>query len=227
MATNIASQLIGATMDSNILRAYARAISPGHSLFKYIHSRIWNGKNLPGRGYLQSFALHGILSQLEISTETVAYFEKGERKDTTETVYCKNLFLKDRKGTFYMIVCHEDTDVDLKYLKRVLNAHRNFSFANYTDVLNILNTDGFVTPFCLMFPSTRKVKVVFEESLRSETSLNFHPLHSDLTSRVSFHDLTKFLTYWEKEYALLPMNSGVLSSRNSSVRPAEANNSLS
>jgi len=36
-----------------------------------------------------------------IFTETVKYNAKNERNNSDKTVYCKNLFLKDRKGKFY------------------------------------------------------------------------------------------------------------------------------
>ncbi|KAK3096046.1 hypothetical protein FSP39_022473 [Pinctada imbricata] len=150
-------------MDTNVLKAYARALQclqPGHSLFTAYHQLLWCPG--PGSRYRPHhlLGLFGILRHLDITTETVTYHEKGRRNDVIETVYCKNLFLKDRKGTFYIIVCHEDTKVNLKFLKTKLNAHRNFSFATQDDLFKVLNLDGFVTPFCLMFPSTEHVKIV-------------------------------------------------------------------
>jgi hypothetical protein len=43
----------------------------------------------------------------------VKYNAKNERNNSDKTVYCKNLFLKDRKGKFYYIICHEDNTVSL------------------------------------------------------------------------------------------------------------------
>jgi hypothetical protein len=53
---------------------------------------------------------------------------KNERNNSDKTVYCKNIFLKDRKGKFYYIICHEDNNVNLRQLKYKLHAHRNRAF---------------------------------------------------------------------------------------------------
>ena len=52
--------------------------------------------------------------------------------------FCKNLFLKDRRGQYYLVIIHEDERVDLKALKNQLKAHRNLSFATPTDLKDLL-----------------------------------------------------------------------------------------
>jgi hypothetical protein len=48
------------------------------------------------------------LETFNIFTETVKYNTKNECNHSDKAVYCKNLFLKDSKGKFYYIICHED-----------------------------------------------------------------------------------------------------------------------
>ncbi|XP_077868292.1 prolyl-tRNA editing protein ProX-like [Saccoglossus kowalevskii] len=144
-----------------------------------------------GRDYLLA-----TLQNLGITLSTVAYHEAGER-DGMCGVFCKNLFLKDRKGTFYLIICEEDCKVDLKWLKRHLNAARNFSFASADDLYAQLHINpGSVSPFALINNTRRDIQVIIDRNLQPyNNSLNFHPLDSKETSLISFDDLIRFLDH--------------------------------
>jgi len=45
-------------------------------------------------------------------------------------VHSKNLFLRDKKGTLFLIVASEDAAIELKSLHRVLGASGRFSFGS-------------------------------------------------------------------------------------------------
>lgn len=74
------------------------------------------------------------LETFNIFTETVKYNAKNERNNSDKTVYCKTIFLRDRKGKLYYVICHEDNNVNLRQLKYKLHGHRNFSFASAEQV---------------------------------------------------------------------------------------------
>lgn len=141
-----------------------------------------------------SVALFEGLWELGISTETVKYVPKKDRDINDSTIYCKNLFLKDRKGKFYLVICEEDESVNLKSLRQKLKAYRNFSFASAEEVSAILGVrEGEITPLALQKDTDGKVRVAVMRSLCTHGKLNFHPLDKRYATRISFQDLDKFL----------------------------------
>jgi len=139
--------------------------------------------------------LYATLRALGIPIRVSPYFHSGDdqRKDQ-QGLFCKNLFLKDRKGTFYLVITHEDKNVNLKALKASVSACRNFSFATKDDLLTMLGVfPGGVTPLALKSSLNQNIRLIVDEELAScETDLNFHPLDPDKTLLISFENLKKF-----------------------------------
>ncbi len=141
--------------------------------------------------------LFHIFNKLDIQSKTVRYFEKPNR-DGMEGIFCKNIFLKDRKGQFYLVICHEDTNVDMKKLKVAIQAHRNFNFGTAGDLSKLLGlTPGAVSPFGLINDKQNSIKFIVESSLAQSNGekLNFHPVVDFLTTLISFDDLMDFVEY--------------------------------
>jgi Ala-tRNA(Pro) deacylase len=64
--------------------------------------------------------------------------------------HCKSLFLKDKKGEFWLAVMLEERRIDLKKLAARLGAPR-FSFGGAADLYKVLGVrPGRVTPFALV-----------------------------------------------------------------------------
>lgn len=145
------------------------------------------------------------LETFNIFTETVKYNAKNERNNSDKTVYCKNLFLKDRKGKFYYVICHEDTNVNLRQLKYKLHAHRNFSFASAEEVHQHLHVEpGCITPFVFLSEVVSKdIVVAISRELMFEKHLNFHPLHAEFTTRISFGLLLKLFGHLKRKLCIL------------------------
>lgn len=140
--------------------------------------------------------LFEMLDELNIDYTTEIYKPKQERLHVNpDVLYCKNLFLKDRKGIYYLVLTHEDSPVDLKHLRKNLNAHRNFSFVPELEMASILNVEaGGVTPLSLMYKMADHVKMVISNSLVVEgSSMMFHPLDANLATQMSLTDLLRFL----------------------------------
>jgi Ala-tRNA(Pro) deacylase len=138
------------------------------------------------------------LGQLGIKTETFpyvadapcrTYFQKG--------ILCKNLFLKDRKGQFYLVIIPESAKIDLKYLKQILGAYRNFSFGKEDELDRLLGTTpGCVTPLGIGCDVSHELRIIIDESLTSDDALlNFHPFVPWLTTVLSFNDLHKLISH--------------------------------
>ena len=71
--------------------------------------------------------------------------------------HCKSLFLKDKKGGFWLAVMLEERRTDLKKLAARLGAPR-FSFGGADDLYELLGVrPGSVTPFALVNDVARRV----------------------------------------------------------------------
>ncbi len=108
--------------------------------------------------------------------------------------HTKNLFLKDKKDTLYLVVALENAVVELKSLHRRLGASGRFSFGSAELLRATLGVDpGAVTPFAALNDTGRRVAVVLEAAMMMHATLNYHPLRNTMTTSIGRDDLIKFL----------------------------------
>ncbi len=107
--------------------------------------------------------------------------------------HCKNLFLKDRNGDLYLLVCLQETKVDLKAFRRLIGA-KNLSFGKPELLMEVLGVEpGSVTPFSLINDRDRRVTVILEKRMAGMDLLNYHPLVNSMTTQVTRDGLAAFL----------------------------------
>lgn len=107
--------------------------------------------------------------------------------------HCKNLFCKDEKGVFWLIVCLEDARVDLKAAPAKIGSKR-LTFGKPEALMEILGVSpGSVTPFGLINDKNVVVNVILDEAMMAQTELNYHPLHNAATTTISNMDLVTFI----------------------------------
>ena len=107
--------------------------------------------------------------------------------------HCKSLFLKDKKGGYWLAVMLEERRVDLKKLAIRLSAPR-FSFGGAADLYQLLGVrPGSVTPFALVNDIEGLVTPVLDAVMLNCDPLNYHPLENDRTTAISPADLLRFL----------------------------------
>jgi Ala-tRNA(Pro) deacylase len=107
--------------------------------------------------------------------------------------HCKSLFLKDKKGGFWLAVMIEDRRIDLKKLAARLAAPR-FSFGGAADLWQLLGVQpGSVTPFALLNDVERLVTPVLDAEMLAQDPLNYHPLKNDRTTAISPTDLLRLI----------------------------------
>lgn len=107
--------------------------------------------------------------------------------------HCKNLFLKDRKGQYWLVVALENRPIDLKSLDKKIGAAR-LSFGSAERLWEVLGVrPGAVTPFSLINDTVRQVKLVLDKGMLAHDPLNYHPLVNDRTIAVSPAGLLAFL----------------------------------
>ena len=108
--------------------------------------------------------------------------------------HTKNLFLRDKRGRMWLVVCLEDTAVDLKTLQQRLESGR-LSFGSADRLSRYLGVvPGAVTPFAAMNDTTGAVRVVLDRRMMdTHAALCFHPLTNAMTTTIGAADLVTFL----------------------------------
>lgn len=141
-----------------------------------------------------------LLNRLNIRHETVSHqplFTVDECRTLHGRVpggHTKNLFLRDKRGAFYLVVTLESAVIELKSLHRRLGASGRFSFAAADTMREVLGVaPGSVTPFAAINDRAAQVTVVLDAALMAHEVLNFHPLINTMTTSISRDGLLKFL----------------------------------
>lgn len=142
------------------------------------------------------------LTELGIVFETVSHdpvftVEEAQavRHGSEQGGHIKNLFLRNKKGEMWLLVCSEDQKIDLKELGRRLGAGR-LSFGSPTRLMEHLGViPGAVTPVSIINDRQGKVRVVMERSLLQIEELNVHPLDNSMTTRLPTRGLVRFLEH--------------------------------
>jgi len=115
-------------------------------------------------------------------------------RGTIPGAHTKNLFLKDKKGTLFLVATLEDAEIELKSLHRRLGAGGRFSFGSAELMRETLGIEpGSVTPFAAINDAERRVRVVLDAGLMQHATINCHPLSNSMTTTIARDDLVKFL----------------------------------
>lgn len=107
--------------------------------------------------------------------------------------HTKNLFLKCKKGTLWLVVALESTPVDLKRFHTVMGSGR-LSFGKPELMREVLGVEpGSVTPFALINDKEQQVSVILDTAMMACDPLNFHPLENTATTAISAQALLDFI----------------------------------
>lgn len=107
--------------------------------------------------------------------------------------HCKNLFCKDEKGVVWLIVCLEDSRVDLKAAPAKIGSRR-LSFGKPELLMEILGIEpGSVTPFGLINDKGVRTNVILDARMMEHDILNYHPLKNDASTTIRAADLVTFI----------------------------------
>ena len=122
--------------------------------------------------------------------------------------HSKNLFLRDKKGSLYLVSTLEDATIELKSLHRVLGASGRFSFGSAELMRETLGIEpGAVTPFAALNDTAHRVTVVLDAVLMEHAQLNFHPLQNTMTTTIARNDLVRFLTATGHPPRIVPVSA--------------------
>ncbi len=127
----------------------------------------------------------------------VAVFTVAESKALRGTVpglHSKNLFLKDKKGRYFLVSARESTRIDLKRLHEAIGASGRLSFGTAEQLMQKLGvTPGSVTAFAVINDRDGAVKLVLDSQLMTGEPMNFHPLINTATLTIAPDAMLDFL----------------------------------
>ncbi|MDE8346756.1 MAG: YbaK/EbsC family protein [Acidocella sp.] len=140
------------------------------------------------------------LGDLAIATTTLPYpahqsVEEGKAlRGKMPGQFTKNLLLRDRKNTLFLVVAGEDQTIDLRTLHISIGAQGRLGFAPAAQMETVLGVmPGALTPFAIISDGDAKVRVVIDANLLDADQVNFHPLVNTETTGIRPDDLIKFI----------------------------------
>jgi Ala-tRNA(Pro) deacylase len=145
--------------------------------------------------------VHDALATLGIAFERFAHppvftvEEAGRYWAEIPATHCKNLFLRNAKGSrHYLVVLGHAKQADLRALSAALGDDR-LSFASPDRLMRFLRlTPGAVSPFGLIHDSAREVIVVLDADLPGTDRIGFHPNVNTATITLPTAEFLRFLT---------------------------------
>ncbi len=150
----------------------------------------------------QEFTLLEVLKALDIPFTRVehppVYTVEEARfhwRDLAGT-HCKNLFLRNKKGSrHFLVILEESKRADLKAIARSLGENR-LSFASPERLMRFLGLEpGAVSPFGLINDHQKEVRVLIDQDLEAAHTIYFHPNVNTSTVGMSFSDFMRFLNH--------------------------------
>lgn len=111
-----------------------------------------------------------------------------------EAVHCKNLFLRNQKGTrHYLVILEHTRRADLRAVAEQIGDGK-LSFASAERLLTYLGVaPGSVSPFGLIHDRSRHVRVYLDSALKSASCISFHPNMNSATLVLAFAEFERFL----------------------------------
>jgi Ala-tRNA(Pro) deacylase len=121
--------------------------------------------------------------------------EAAEHWGPIQATQVKNLFLRNKKGNRqYLVILEIGKQADLRELVKIIGDDR-FSFGSPERLMETLGvTPGSVSPFGLLHPGSKEVRVIVDQDLRSADKLIFHPNLNTASVTISAADFERFLS---------------------------------
>ena len=135
----------------------------------------------------------GIRYQLHHHKAVFSVAESLDIERDMTGIHCRNLFLRDKKGTMFLVSAANETKIDLKKLSDLLAAGR-FSFGSPERLWTYLGVrPGSVCPYAIINDTGKAVTLILDAAMMKGEIVNFHPLMNTMTIGVRPEDLIKFV----------------------------------
>lgn len=135
---------------------------------------------------------------------------RADRGD--EPGHTKNLFLKDKKGRYFLFIARDDASIDLKGLHRRIDAQGRLSFGSSEKMAAMLGVEpGSVTALAAMNADPASLQFVLDAALLDGDVVHCHPLTNGATTTLAPADLLSFIKAAGHEPLILkPDAEGIL-----------------
>jgi Ala-tRNA(Pro) deacylase len=136
-------------------------------------------------------AANGISYILHTHAPVFTVAEAAQERGQIPGLQCKNLFLKDELGRYYLVVLPAVKRLDMKRFKRIAGAG-DIRFGNDVELKSALGLmRGAVSPFGLINDVGAEVNLYVDRVVWDADTVSFHPNTNDQTlelSREMFHN---------------------------------------
>jgi Ala-tRNA(Pro) deacylase len=143
--------------------------------------------------------LMAFLDELGIETTTVDHpplftVEQSQAlRGEIAGAHTKNLFVKDKKGRYFLLTVGEEAEVDLKSIHQAIGASGRVSFGKPDALMDLLGVQpGAVTAFGVINDAAGAVTLVLDAGLMQNAIVNCHPLTNEATTSIASRDLLRF-----------------------------------
>jgi Ala-tRNA(Pro) deacylase len=157
--------------------------------------------------------LFAFLDSLGIAVKTISHpplftvADSQALRGPIEGGHTKNLFLRDRKGAFFLLTVEEDAEIDLKTIHHVIGASGRVSFGKPEQLTELLGVrPGAVTVLGAINDVEGKVRIILDEALMRHDIINAHPLTNEATTSIGRQDLLRFIEATGHEPAVLKLS---------------------
>jgi Ala-tRNA(Pro) deacylase len=148
----------------------------------------------------QEAAVQEALAALGIAVERYEHppvasaVEADEHWAGIDAVHCKNLFLRNQKGTrHYLVILKHLKRADLRAVAMQIGDGK-LSFGSPERLMTHLGvTPGSVSPFGLIYDAAHDVRVCLDRELKDAGRISFHPNINTATVVLTFADFERFL----------------------------------
>lgn len=126
--------------------------------------------------------------------------ESSKIKQDIPGGHTKNLFLKDKKGNYFLIVAEGSAEIKLNAVHGLIGARGRVSFGKPEALMELLGVKpGSVTAFAAVNDTENRVSVIMDKALMRHDLINCHPLTNEMTTTISRGDLVAFLKHVNHE----------------------------
>ena len=120
--------------------------------------------------------------------------ESVSLRDEIPGGHTKNLFIRDKKGRYFLLTVEENATVDLKTVHTLIGGSGRVSFGSAEKLMEYLGVvPGSVTAFGAINDTEHQVTFVLDADLMQEEIINCHPLRNSATTSISRDDLIRFM----------------------------------
>jgi Ala-tRNA(Pro) deacylase len=154
------------------------------------------------------------LDALNINHSTVEHppvFTVAESQGLRDQIpggHTKNLFLKDKKGRYFLVTVEENAEVNLKTIHTLIGASGRVSFGKPEALMEKLGVaPGSVTIFSAINDPGHDVTIVIDAPLMEYDIINAHPLINEATTSIGREDLKRFLADTGHEPMILKVST--------------------